>query len=319
MLSRGNFALCAGATLFGAMAPRAQAAESVNVSYADSLVTVMERTIVPLAAAHGLSVGGESKGSVVLANLIRAGLRSPDVFISADPAVTASLMGSANGALIDWYAVFATTRLVLGYAPNSPLAHDFVDVARSRRSLVDVLSQPGLRLGRTDPALDPKGYRVILAMNLLERYAQRPGFARKLLGEDRNPAQVLPDDATLLGRLEGGELDAAFLYATESTARSVPAIELPRAVNLGDPAQAQTYARVSLTIEGKKRIGAPIAYALTIPRAARNPRGGADFVAFLLGAEGRAALIKSGMTLLARPQVVGDRNAVPAGAQSVLL
>ncbi len=318
MLSRRDFTLAAGVALFGLTADAARAAESVNLSYADSLITVMERTLIPLAAAHGLEVAGESKGSVALANLIRSGLRSPDVFISADPAVIASLMGATNDNLVAWYATFATTRLVVGYAPASPFAHSFVDVARSRRSLVDVLAQPGLRLGRTDPALDPKGYRTILAMRLLERYAHRPGFARKLLGDDRNPAQVLPDSATLLGRLEGGELDAVFLYATESTARSVPAVELPRAVNLGDPLEAPTYASVSVTIDGKTRTGAPIAFALTIPRLARNPRAGADFVALLLSPEGRAALARSGMTLFARPQVNGDPSAIPAGARSVL-
>jgi molybdate/tungstate transport system substrate-binding protein len=318
MLSRRGFTLSTVVALLAMTADAVSAAESVNVSYADSWITVMERTIVPLAATHGLSVGGESKGSLALANLIRAGLRSPDVFISADPAVTASLMGSANGDLVDWYATFATTRLVIGYAPISPFAHDFVDVSRSKRSLVDVLLQPGLRLGRTDPALDPKGYRVIIAMNLLERFARRPGFAHQLLGENRNPAQVLPEDATLLGRLEGGELDAAFLYATESTSRSVPAVELPRAVNLGDPNEAQTYASVSVNIDGKTRVGAPIAYTLTIPRAAHNPHGAAEFVALLLASEARAALTKNGFRMLARVQVAGNRNAIPARLQTIL-
>jgi molybdate/tungstate transport system substrate-binding protein len=122
----------------------------------------------------------------------------------------------------------------------------------------------------------------------------------------------------LLGRLEGGELDAVFLYATESTARSVPAVEIPRAANLGDPQQAENYATVSVTILGKTRVGAPITYALTIPRDARNPHGAADFVAFLLSREGRAALTKNGFTLRASVQVVGNRSAVPASLQDVL-
>jgi len=317
MVSRRDFALCAGATLLCATVERARAAESVNVLYAGSLVTMMERAIVPLAASRGLDVRGEGKGSVALANMIRGGLRSPDVFISADPAVLDSLMGSANDNLVSWYAIFATTRLVVGYSAASPFAQRFVDVTRSQGGLVDVLSQPGLRLGRTDPALDPKGYRTIIAARLLESVAKRPGFAVKLLGDDRNPNQILPEE-TLLARLEGGELDAAFLYATESVARSVPAVELPRAANLGDPAQAGAYAAASVTIDGKKHVGAPAAYALTIPSAAPNRAAAAEFIAFLLSGDGRAALTRGGMTVLARVQVAGNRDAIPTSLQSIL-
>jgi molybdate/tungstate transport system substrate-binding protein len=329
MLKRHDFAVAvtAGVVCFGTRPARAT--EAVNVLYAGSLVTVMERVVVPFAASRGLDVRGEGKGSVALANLIRSGLRSPDVFISADPAVLDSLMGPANGDLVAWYATFGTTRLVIGYSSASPLAPDFVEVARGRRPLVDVLLQPGLRLGRTDPALDPKGYRTIIAAELLERIARRPGFAAKLLGDDRNPNQILPEE-TLLARLESGDLDAAFLYATESVARGVPAVELPRAANLGDPAEAKMYATVSVTIDGKKRVGAPAAYALTIPNRSGRPtspkpassgaatqsrpesNAATQFVALLLSPEGRAALTKSGMTMLPHVQLVGDRAAVPS-------
>jgi len=317
MLSRRDFTLCAGATLLCTTVERARAAGTVNVLYAGSLATIMERTIFPLAVSRGLDVRGEGKGSVALANMIRGGLRSPDVFISADSAVIDSLMGSAHGNLVSWYAIFATTRLVVGYSPVSPFAQRFIDVTGSRRALVDVLSQPGLRLGRTDPALDPKGYRTIIAARLLETVANRPGFAAQLLGDDRNPNQILPEE-TLLARLEGGELDAAFLYATESVARGVPAVELPRAANLGDSAQATTYATISVTIDGKKHVGAPAAYALTIPSAAPNRDAAAEFIAFLLSGAGRATLTRGGMTVLARVTLNGDRAAVPASLRSVL-
>jgi molybdate/tungstate transport system substrate-binding protein len=278
----------------------------------------MERTLVPLAAKRGLEVHGEGKGSVELANLIRAGFRSPDVFISADPVVIDSLMGAPNGNLVSWYSVFGTTRLVLAYSPASPYKESFLDVARSRRSLVDVLSQPHLHLGRTDPALDPKGYRTIIAMRLLERYAHVAGLAERVLGDDRNPAQVLPAGGPLLVRLESGDIDAAFVYSTESVERNLPALELPKQVNLGDAREAKTYATVSVTIDGKKHVGAPAAYALTIPSAAPNRAAAAEFIAFLLSGDGRAVLARGGMTVLARVQVVGNRDAIPTSLQSVL-
>jgi molybdate/tungstate transport system substrate-binding protein len=316
MMTRGAFLVSAGATLSVATLGPARAASSIEVLYAGSLVTMMERSIVPAAAQRGLDVHGEGKGSVALANLIRGGFRSPDVFISADPAPIGTLMGPPNGNLVTWYVTFATTRLVIGYAPSSPFAHSFVDVERGRARLVDVLLEPGLRLGRTDPVLDPKGYRTLFAAQLLERAAGRPGFAAKLLGENRNPAQILPEEA-LLARLEGGDLDAAFLYATESVTRRLPAVELPKAANLGDPAQAATYASARVTIDGVTRTGAPAAYALTIPSAAPNPAGAASFVEFLLSRDGHQLLVASGVTVVP-PMLAGNHESVPISLRPLL-
>ena len=46
------------------------------------------------------------------------------MFVSASPAVNATLEGAANGNWVSWYATFATTPLVLGYNPTSKFAAD---------------------------------------------------------------------------------------------------------------------------------------------------------------------------------------------------
>jgi len=310
----GALAGACGATL--ASRGRVRADSSVSVLYAGSLVTVMERAVVPALAKRGIAVKGEARGSAALANFIKAGLRSPDVFVSADPRVIDGLMGAANKDLVAWYAIFATTRLVLGYAPHSPFAPDFAAAAAGRKKLTDVLLSPNLRLGRCDPAIDPKGYRTILAAKLMEADDGPPGFAAKLLGDDRNAAQIFPEE-TLLARLETGDVDAAFLYATESVARKLPAVELPVTANLGDASQAAHYATVSVTVDGVKHAGAPAAYALTIPSAAPNPDGAAAFVAYLFSKAGTALLEASGVTTQ-HPVVRGDRSAVPAAVRAAL-
>jgi len=317
-MKRSTFSASVLAGAFGATLARdgAWADSNVSVLYAGSLVTVMERSVVPALAKRGITVNGEARGSAALANFIKAGLRSPDVFISADPRLIDGLMGAANKNLVTWYLTFAATRLVVGYAPKSTFAPDFVAVAAGRKKLSDVLLSPSLRLGRTDPALDPKGYRTILAAKLLEADGAPSGFAAKLLGDDRNAAQIFPEE-TLLARLETGDLDAAFLYATESVARKLPAVELPATANLGEASQAAHYATVSVTIDGITRTGAPAIYALTIPAAAPNPEGAASFVAFLLSDAGTALLRESGVTTQ-RPVVAGDRATVPAAVRAAL-
>lgn len=288
---------------------RALAENAVTVLYAGSLVTVVERSLAPALARRGITVDGEAKGSLALANLIKSGLRTPDVFISADAKAIDGLLGTETGAIVKWYATFAATRIVVGYAPSSTLAHSFEAVGLGRRRLTDVLLQPKLKLGRTDPKVDPKGYRTIVAAKLLSSDANAT-FASKLLGHDDNASQIFPEE-TLLARLETGTLDAAFLYATEAIARKMPYVELPASANLGDPALAAHYATASVTIDGVKRTGGLSVYALTIPAAARNADGAAAFVAFLFTKEGRDILTASGVTLIP-PKIVGDRSAVPA-------
>ena len=310
-MQRSTFLSGAATLALARAADASPAMNDVSVIYAGSLVTVMERSLKPALATQGLNVLGEPKGSVAIANLLKAGLRHPDVFISADVAVIAKLIGPAPTGIAGWYAPFATTRLVVGYSATSSFAKDFAAAARGEKKLTDVLLEPGLKLGRTDPALDPKGYRSIIAANLLEADGAPPGFANRLLGDAKNPAQIFPEE-TLLVRLESGELDAAFLYATESVARGVPAVELPKTANLGDPALAAHYATSSVTIDGVTRTGSPAIYALTILNAPPHPDAAARFVSYLFSDAGGVRLTASGVTVL-RPTIAGDKNAVPPG------
>jgi molybdate/tungstate transport system substrate-binding protein len=316
MIDRRSFVVAAGALGGAGLVPRPAAAAGapVSVLYAGSLVTVFERSLVPAAAAIGLDVHGEPRGSVELAKLISGGLSNPDVFISADPVLIQGLMG--QGGFASWYATFAATRMVIGYSPNSPFAHSFVQAARGERKLVDVLLQPGLKIGRTDPALDPKGYRTLIVAQLLQRESGIPDLAEKLLGNARNPSQVFPEETTLV-RLESGELDAAFLYSTESAVRRLPAVELPVYANLGNPALDKTYQSVSVTVDGVTRKSGAIVYALTILNKAPDPEGAARFVEFLIAGRGRSLLTAAGVRVLA-PAFSGDKAAVPASLRAAL-
>src|SRR5579875_3317348 len=122
----------------------------VNVLYAGSLVNLMEKQIGPgFKAATGYTLDGFSAGSSALASQIKGGVRQGDVFISASPKINADLEGAANGGWVSWYAAFARSPLVLGYNPSSRFAH-----AIETRPWYQALDQPGILVGRTDPATD---------------------------------------------------------------------------------------------------------------------------------------------------------------------
>jgi molybdate/tungstate transport system substrate-binding protein len=92
--------------------------------------------------------------------MIFDGLRSPDVFISADAAVNDKVLMKPEKNLTDWYVTFASSAMVLGYNPNSKLKGLFEQVQAGKLPWYEALKTPGLKLGRTDPNPDPKGYRT---------------------------------------------------------------------------------------------------------------------------------------------------------------
>lgn len=279
-------ALTALALVAGRVSP-ARAADTVNVLYAGSLVNLMEHGIGPaFEQATGQSFRGFAGGSKELANQIKGRLRPGDVFISANPKVDAALMGAANGSWVTWYVSFAESPLVIGYGASSRFAADF-----TTKPWYQVLAEPGIRIGRTDPNLDPKGALTVQLMTAAERVYHRPGLAARVLGAPDNPSQVLPEE-TLVGRMQSGQLDAGFFYSTEVADARIPSVGVPAAI-------------------------APKAvYTVTILRGAPDAAGARRFVAFLLGSEGRRILADHGLTLR-QASLSGEPGSAPADIRAL--
>ena len=278
-------ALATGVTIVAATAAHA---DTVNVLYAGSLVHMMEQRVAPaFEKATGTSFQGFAGGSNMLANQIKGKLRRADVFISASPTVNKSLMGADNGNWVSWYAGFAESPLLIGYNPQSRFAQSLLTQRWDK-----ALTQSGIRIGRTDPKLDPKGAFTIQLLDQAQKLYNDPTLSQRLLGDPENPEQVMPEE-TLVGRLQSGQLDAGFFYTTETTDLRIPAVRLPSDFNI------------------------KASYTITLLNNAPNDAGARKFVAFLLGDEGRQIMRDAGIEVLT-PKVTGDASAVPADLQPVL-
>lgn len=255
----------------------------VAVLYAGSLTNLMERRIGPaFSSATGYSFSGFAGGSTELAHEIAGGVRRGDVFVSASPSVNDSLMGKAHGSWVDWYATFATAPLVLAFDPHSRFASQLRD-----RPWQQVVTEPGFRLGRTDPALDPKGKLTVEAIRQAAKLDHDPA----LLGLLGDTSGVFPE-ASLLGRLQAGQLDAGFFYSNEAKEAKLPTVSL-----------------------SPVRLGAT--YTVTVLEGAPDAGGADSFVHYLFSGRGRAALTADGLTLT-RPPAVHGASAVPSTLRSVL-
>jgi molybdate/tungstate transport system substrate-binding protein len=109
-------------------------------------------------------------------------------------------------------------------------------------------------LGRTDPELDPLGYRTAFAFDLGEAVYEWPDLREELL----TASDVYPE-TSLVSHFESGALDAAVLYRNMAFERDYPSLDLPRTVDLGDPAGDYGEARYRLD-DGTVLRGGPIRY-----------------------------------------------------------
>ncbi len=134
-------------------------------------------------------------------------MRQGDVFISAASAADNLLEGSANGDWVSWYTTFASSPLMLAYDPDSSFGKQLAQ----GKPWYQVITEPGILVGRTDPKLDPKGILTVEAVEGAARKLRQPALTQAL-----GSFPVYPETA-LVGRLQAGQLDAGFFYAVEAS------------------------------------------------------------------------------------------------------
>ncbi len=297
-----------------------QQRDPVSVMYAGSLLKTFEESLGPAFQAEtGYPYQGEARGSVQVANMILDGLRRPDVFVSAGTVPIMRLM-NATDPLADWLVKFGSAEMVIAYTPNSRFFNDLESARTGEIPWYQVLSNPDLKFGRTDPELDPKGYYMIITAELANKYYNDSGIKERILREDRNPKQIFPEE-TLKTILEQGQLDAVAAYKHEAVARGLPYITLPPQINLADPTFSDFYKTASYTLENGKDqqtvFGEPIYFSFTILSTAENIDGATSFAAFILSTNGSNIVEEDGLNSIT-PVAEGNLHSIPLGIQNIM-
>ena len=233
----------------------ASGAETVSMLAAGSLQNALENGLVPTVDAR-LQV--EARGSVELARQVAAGQKDPDIVAVADEALFSSPLS------VPWYATFATNAIVLAYNPETDGGARLAAAASDEwyRPLVE----GRVTLGRTDPDLDPLGYRTLFALDLASDHYQTDADLRAVVP---SRDQLYPE-TQLVSQLETGSIEAAFVYRNMAVERDYEFRSLPPAVDLSDPAHAERYATTSYDLpDGTTVTGDVIRYAATARRESR--------------------------------------------------
>lgn len=272
-----------GLTLAGAATgwlSKAAGEDVLDVAYAGSMTSVMEGPIKQAAGAQlGFSLQGRAQGASGLSQLIVSGAIHPDVFISVTPGPMETVLraGAAKSA-----TPIAHTEMVIAYCPSSRFAARLQAAGKSNTpSWWQILEDPGLRFGRTDPVTDPQGRNIIFVMQLAARLYNQPDLVQRILGPVINPGQIFTEP-TIQARLQSSQLDAASAYKIQPAPFHLPYVSLPKEINLGmKPFCA--YAGASLILNGKTYYPEPLVYYAAALKNAPHPPAAERFVEWLRG------------------------------------
>jgi len=261
----------------------------LDVAYAGSMGSLMEGPIKSTVAQRlNLEMQGRAQGSSALAQLIVGGSIRPDVFIpiTPGPMLTVLRAGKANAA-----QPVANTEMVIAYNPKSRFAPKFEAAANDKADWWEVLEEPGLRFGRTDPVTDPQGRNIIFTMMLAAKLYKQPDLVEKVLGPAINEKQIFTEP-TVQARLQSGELDAASAYKIQPGPFNLPYLTLPKEINLSGQNVHADHPDVSLSVGGKTYTPEPLIYYAAVLKDAPNPKGAAAFTEWLKGDEAQAIFRK---------------------------
>jgi molybdate/tungstate transport system substrate-binding protein len=322
------FTVCVGlaATAFtstpasAAAAAYAKPTGTVNVAYAASLGFLNEKVVSPaFTAADGYKFSGFGMASGAIEADIAAGEIHPNVFES----VGGDNITPLEPNFTQWYVQYAGTSIVLAYNPHSRYASQFKAYADGKKSLgglFKLLETPGLRLGRTDPNIDPQGRDFIEMLELAQSFYHLPSnTVAKILGTTTfgtaNSSEIFAESA-LDSILQSGQLDAASAFVTQAIELHLDYIKLPTAINLGSFADAALYHAASVKIVGGVvKHGSPQVIDITI--IGKPTAGAIAFVRYTLSAAGLAEYRRGGFTILT-PALTGTVTAVPSQILSEL-
>ena len=262
----------------------------------------------------------EASGSRAAARKITDIGKPADVMASADYKVIDNLL-IPNHAKFN--AQFATNEMAIAYTKDSKYADEI-----NSKNWTEIFLRDGVKVGHSNPNMDPCGYRSMLVTKLAEDYYKQPSFFKKLFGygdsytkgeEDTKKVIVRPKETDLLGLLEAGMYDYLYIYKSVAKQHGLKYITLPEAVSLKSAKFADYYKKATFKINGKKpgtwinKKGGPMVYGITVAQNEKSPinkKGAVLFVNFVLSAEGQAIMIKHGQGVIDPPVITGDASII---------
>jgi molybdate/tungstate transport system substrate-binding protein len=234
-----------------------------------------------------------------------------DVLGSADYSLIPKLMSGTSGPHATWYVGFVSNQITFAYTSHSKGASQLTP-----SNWYKVLAEPGVHIGRSNPAADPSGYQILQMLQLAQSYYRDPTLAASVL-KNSPDSSVAETETSLLAALQSGQIDYLAIYRSDALEQHLKYIALPDQINLSNSALAADYAKVTINAGSLGMLTAkPIIYGLTIPSNAPDAALGQKFIAFVLSPQGQAIMRGNGFVVIS-PALASSQAKVPASLRSL--
>jgi molybdate/tungstate transport system substrate-binding protein len=265
----------------------AQGLAVLDVASAGSIRPMLEGAIrTAIAQDLKLDLHAHAEGADTVAQSIVSEALRADVFIlvTAGPMLTVMHAGKAETG-----EPIARTELVLVYSPKSRFAPQLEAAAGGKANWWEVLQEPGMRIGRGNPAADPGARAILFAMMLAAKKYNQPNLVDKVVGPTLNPEQIIPG---VQAGLQSGAIDVSASYKIGVGSSKLPYITLPKEINLSSLNVHTENPEISLSIGGRTYLPDPLVYYAGLLKGAANPVGASAFLSWLRGAEAQALFLQ---------------------------
>lgn len=260
-----------------------------------------------------VTIQAQFGGSVKMVKQVTELHQPADVVAVADFHVIPKYMFGANGktAYADWYAGFVTNAITFVYTAKSKYAGEITP-----DNWYQILSRPGVQIGRSNPDTDPSGYQTVQMLNLAEKFYKQPGLEAAILANA--PKTNMRDTETeLIAALESGQIDYLAIYRSDARQHNFTYLQLPPQIDLSDAQYTSSYAEATAKTANGSLKGAPIVYAVTIPTDAPQRYWALKYTQFLLGSQGQEIMKAKGFGSVA-PAYANDAAKIPSEVQSLV-
>ena len=274
---------------------------------AGTLATPFAAEIAAFKTANpGVTVHSQFGASGDMVKAVTQLHQPDDVLGVADYSLIPKLMFPAHAT---WYLGFVSNAITFAYTSHSKGASGL-----TADNWYKVLAEPGVHIGRSNPAADPSGYQILQMLELANGYYNQPDLSASVL-KNSPDSSVAETETSLIAALQSGQIDYLAIYTSTAQEEHLKYIALPTQINLSDPAMAAEYAKVSINAGSLGTLTAkPIIYGLTIPASAPDAALGEKFISFVLSPQGQAIMHSNGFTVIS-PALANPQDKVPASIQ----
>ncbi len=299
----------------------------VIIYHAGSLNAAFNSLAEAFTKKTGIPVVHRGFGAVDAARRATVGKEPVDIYATVD---FSNIDMFLKPAYADYNIRYATGAEVLAYTtdsrgaskiadPNSPAFNPPASIPNAAPDWYTILLADSVRIGGSDPNLDPGGYRALMVMQLAEKlYGIPTGNLQKKYIINQSGARL------------GTDYDYAISYehSARSTARTnanYRYVRLSATVGLSDPANEKNYNQASFVVSGlasgdpsKTVQGTSITFGLTVLKTAPHPAEALSFLQFMLSPEGMELQKTAGIDPIAPVVSRDDFQKLPGSLQKMV-